>query len=401
MLITRPVKTWVPSLREAVVARPNTSLSSTDYEAGELITHAQSCLWITGSSRLAIALNNNVKPHNALGATMIGMDYEAFNKIVKTDPRAKKARQTAKPPNFGYPGGMGPVKLVHQQRKGDVDTPCPAGPQLIRLEDGTEVRGYKGLRFCVMMDGAEACGIRKIYEWRDRRIAPTCEHCVECAVRLKEIWLRQWPENKPYFDFVDECCKKGMVITAAMLARWPHLATVFYPGQRLAPGEIMQHVVGRIRGGLEFCEASNGFFQALLAEAAKDAAFQVSRECYDSTYRVPSMLYANSKPTSYAGAQSPLFGSRMILFAHDELICEHPRTIEHDASARVSEVMESMLRYYCPDMIKAVRAEPALMLRWSKAAVPRWLLGNFKGPANANDPLVPWDYDQTLIRSAA
>jgi len=381
---------WVPSLREAICARKNWLLSSTDFEAGELVTHGQSCIWITGSSNLAVALVNKVKPHNALGATMIGMSYEEFERLLKKDPRCKKARQTAKPPNFGYPGGMGPVKLVHQQRKGDVDTPCERGPQMIRLEDGSEVRGYKGLRFCIMMDGAEACGIRKVTSWNDRKIPPTCEHCIECAARLKQVWLRQWPENQAYFKFVTDCCDNGMLVTPAMLRRWPHLEGVFFPGQRLAPGEIIQHRTGRIRGGLEFCECANGFFQGLLADIAKDALFRVSRECYDRTVRVPDMMYVNSKKSAYAGGTSPLFGSRVILFAHDELIVEHPEAMAHDGAMRVSEIMVEEMRLYCPDLAPACNAEPALMRRWSKAAAPRWLQGGdkCKGPG---DTLIPWD----------
>lgn len=364
---------YVPSLRECIEARPGCVLGSIDYEAGELVTHSQSCIWLTGDSSLARALLNKVKPHNALAATMIGLSYEEFERRLKDGTPAQKlecknARQAAKPPNFGYPGGMGAPKLVLQQRKQGPDTPHPSGPNWIEDGDGNPVRGYKGLRFCILMDGAEACGIQKVQEWRDRPIPPTCLHCIKCADRLKEIWGRQWPENKGYFGFISDCVEDGMVISGEMLRRWPHLGEVFRPGQQLAPGEIMQHVSGRIRGGVDFCSGANGFFQGLLADAAKSALRRVSRECYDRSVRVPDMAHANSERSKYANGPSPLFGSRVIVFQHDEVLPEFPESVAHDAVSRTSEIMVEELRWYCPDLAPACKAEPTLMRRWYKGA---------------------------------
>jgi hypothetical protein len=89
-------------LRECIEARPGTVFSSEDYDSGELVTHGQSCLWICGESKLAEALLSGMKVHIALGATMIGMAYDDFQKIVgdPTHPRygaCKDARQAAKP----------------------------------------------------------------------------------------------------------------------------------------------------------------------------------------------------------------------------------------------------------------------------------------------------------------
>lgn len=389
-------KQYIPSLRECIEARPGFVLASVDYDSGELVTHAQSCLWIVGYSRLAEALKMKLKPHHALGATMIGLSYDEFLKRFDAkDLFCKNARQAAKPPNFGYPGGMGAVKLVLQQRKQGPDTPHPSGPQWI-MDGEKKVRGYKGLRFCLLMDNAEACGIRLLREFKGRKIPPTCAACINCALRLKDIWLKQWPENRQYFNFVDDCVKNGMVITKEALKRWPHLAEVFKPGQRLAPGEIMQHVSGRIRQVVTkdtespFCSAANGFFQGLLGDLAKAAVRRISRECYDRNYRVPDFAHENSKKSKYGGGQSPLYGSHLIVFQHDEVIPELVESQAHDAAMRLSEIMIEEEMFYCPDLVPACKAPPALMRKWYKGAEPWYKRGGAK-PADENDTLVPWE----------
>lgn len=374
------VREYVPSLRECIEARPGYVLASVDYDSGELITHAQSCLWITGYSKLADAINGGLKVHNALGATMINMSYDEFTKHAKS-PTCKAARQAAKPGNFGFPGGMGPVKMVHQQRKQGPDTPHPNGPNWIKDEDGKPVRGYKGLRFCILMNGAYECGARKTTEWKMVKIPPTCVECIECAIRLKDLWLQQWPENRKYFAYINNCIDVGQQITGDALERWPWLKEVYAPGTQLAPAEIMQHHSGRIRGGLDYCSAANGFFQGLLGDLAKDAVRQISRECYDKTFRVPTQRYYNSNKSTYAGGPSPLFGSHLIVFQHDEVIPELLESQMHDAATRLSEIMIESMQFYCPDMAKSAKAPPALMRRWYKSAEPVYL----------NGKLVPWE----------
>jgi hypothetical protein len=395
---------WVPSLRECIEARFGKLFSSEDYDSGELVTHAQSCIWICGESMLANALLQGKKVHHLLGAQMIGMGYEEFLAITNdpNHPRyqvCKDARQAAKPGNFGFPGGMGPVKLVLQQRKQGPDTPHPSGPTFVKDEFGNKVRGYKGLRFCILMDNAPACGLEKVTEWpprsssgrgrEPRPITPTCRQCIECAIRLKEAWLKQWPENVEYFKYINDCMDNGQLITTEHLRLWPHLQGFFVPG-RLAPGEIMQHVSGRIRGGTEYCSAANGFFQGLLADLAKSALRRISRECYDRTVIVPEFAHPNSKRSAWAGGRSPLFGHRPIVFAHDEIILEHPEAEAHEGAMRVSEIMVDEMRYYCPDLADACAAEPTLMRRWYKSAVPTWKLGGKKRSA-PDDRLVPWE----------
>lgn len=382
-------KEYVPSIRECIEARPGFVLASIDYDSGELVTHAQSLLWIIGHSKLAEALVAGAKVHNMLGASMIGFDINEFNERIK-DRICKNARQAAKPGNFGFPGGMGPVKMVHQQRVQGPDTPHPNGPNWIKSEDGTLIRGYKGLRFCILMDDAPACGTHKTLQWKDHKIKPTCSACIECAVRLKKLWLQQWPENGDYFKFINHCIDNGQEITGEMLERWPWLKEVYAPGTQLSPAEIMQHHSGRVRGGLDYCSAANGFFQGLLGDLAKAAVRRISRECYDKTYKVPDFAHENSRKSKYAGIQSPLYGSHILAFQHDEVLPELIEDNAHDAATRITEVMVEEMMYYCPDLTPAAKAPAALMRRWLKSAEP-WYARGGKKPADENDKLVPWE----------
>ncbi len=245
-----------------------------------------------------------------LAATMAGIDYDTFNSRIDAEKKLADYRQAAKPGNFGFPGGMSAWKLVLQQRKQGPDT---------KAADGT---AYKGLRFCILMDNAPACGIIKVTEYKKRPGPPTCLACIECAERLREHWYRTYPENKPYFAYVKE--------------------------QVDELGYVVQHVDNRIRGGVTFTSAANGYFQALLARAAKLALCRASKECYVG--------------------DTPLRGSRIIVFAHDEIIAEHPRSIAPEACERLSDVMEEAFKETCPDLAPACKAEPTLMPRWYKNA---------------------------------
>lgn len=373
----------IPSLRECIEARPGFIFSSEDFKSGELYTHGQSCIWICGHSDLANALLKDIDPHSALAATVLGVSYEEFIKR-KKEPAFKNARQAAKPFTFGKPGGMGSSKLVLQQRKQGPDTPCAGGPAMIDDGSGNKVPGYKGLRFCILMDGAAACGIERVTKWgkRGQDIPPTCRHCLECADRLGNKWLTQWSENEKYFSYINDCVEHGQLITESHLELWPHLRDWFAPNVRLAPGEVMQHVSGRVRGGVDFCSAANGFFQGLLSDISKAALRRVAHECWDRTVRVPAFAHPNSRASAYAGGPSPLFGSYFIGFFHDELFLEHPESVAHDGATRVSEIMAEEMAWYCPDVAATCGAEPTLMRMWNKAA---------EKIVDSNGRLIPWE----------
>ncbi len=362
-------------VRECIVARPGRVLCSVDYEGGELVTHAQSCRWIVGRSALGDALNQGVKVHNAFAASMMGISYEVFQeRFAAGDRRCKDTRQAAKPGNFGFPGRMGAAALVRNQRKQGPDTACEMGSTWILDDDGNLVRGYKGLRFCILMDGASRCGESMVTEWNGRPTPPLCKRCCECAQRLRERWLEQWPENVEYFEFVKHCEEHGQPLS--------ELQAKLFGTSALGPGEIVQHVSNRIRGPEMGKDSvgnaiANGWFQGLLADAAKSSLRRIVREMY----------VRGAMPD---GSDSVLLGSRFQSLPHDELISELFEETAHDSAHRISDVMVEELRRYCPDQAPSCFAEPAIMRRLYKGASPWWRIGGKKrkGP---EDRLVPWE----------
>ena len=379
--------------------------SSTDLHVGELFAHAQSCLWLLGHSDLATTLLAGKDPHSDGAATVMGVTYDEFMRLLKKvkDPFAKANRQGFKPFSFGKPAGMGVVKIVLNARRQGPDTPCANGPLWI-VDGNRKVRGYKGTRFCVLVDRAERCGYHadgrenKVTTWgkrgREQKIVPTCAHCLEVALRLDAAWKRAYREWKPYNDLIQTFVEDGMVIRQEALDRWPWLHQWFAPDTQLDAGQIMQHYSGRIRGGLEFSECANTFFQALVGELTKAAFWRASMECYDRTIRVPEFAHPNSRRSRYAGGPSPLLGSRLIGFFHDEIFGEHPRSVGHDCAWRLKEIMEEEEMYYLPDLAPKCSAEPTLMQGgWFKNAEITWrdgLDGDHSKPANENDIIVPW-----------
>jgi hypothetical protein len=113
-------------------------------------------------------------------------------------------------------------------------------------------------------------------------------------------------------------------------------------------GVVVQIGSGRIRARVGFTDAANGFFQALLADLAKDAFSRATRACY-----VP-------------GVDDRLLGCRVPLFLHDEIIGEAPEDRAADAAEALSEIMREAAKDWCPDVPPG--ASPYLMRRWYKGA---------------------------------
>lgn len=366
---------YIPSFRECVVPEKGWVLSSEDFKAGELVTHAESCHILVGFSDLGDVLlsrdsnGDPMDPHADLAALVLGVTYEEFI-ARKKEKRFSDTRQASKPQNFGKPTGMGSPKMVMQQRMQGEDTPHSTGPSKVDDGNGNLVPGYKGMRYCILMGGSGPCGgpDKTVMWYRDRAISPMCEECLQRCDELGEVWKKKWRENRPYSNHINKVIDHGQTITWDLLRRWPWLQEWYSSGEQLAPGEIMQHFVGRIRGGLTFTEASNSYFQAYLADITKAAYCQVTRECKDRTFRVPTQLYENSIVSPYAGMDSPLFGSRAPGFYHDEVFATHPEVQGADAAWRISEIMRDTMRWMCPTHADAAIAEPTLMGPWNKAA---------------------------------
>lgn len=118
---------------------------------------------------------------------------------------------------------------------------------------------------------------------------------------------------------------------------------------------------GRRRGRVGYTQACNTPFQGMAADAAKDALFNVARECYVTP-------------------NSPLYGSRPLVFVHDEIIIESPDERAPEAAVRLSELMCEAMNGVAPDVPSA--ATPALCKRWLKGAEPVY---------DESGRLMPWE----------
>ena len=338
---------------------PNTGwvYSSEDYTAGELVTLADGCLELVGYSKLADALNRKVDAHLALAGTMLGKSYETMLALKKAkDPSVDGNRQAAKKANFGYGVGMAELTFTLRNRADpDLFTPCPNGPTELK-----GVRGYNGLRPCILMDGADRCGYVKITVYNDQPCKPVCKACVEASKRLRGFWFQQWPEMDRKVGFFGK------------------ISRMLEDNGPSGTPEITHLGSKRVRGGVGFCDGSNGIFQGRLADIAKYAFCAIQRECCDRTMRVHSSEMMDSK---FDGMESPLYGSRAIALFHDETVACHPEGVAHEAATRISEIMVETFRWECPRMREAIQAQPTLMRALHKAAEPVYV----------NDRLVPWE----------
>jgi DNA polymerase I-like protein with 3'-5' exonuclease and polymerase domains len=125
-------------------------------------------------------------------------------------------------------------------------------------------------------------------------------------------------------------------------------------------GTVVQLRSNRIRGGCTLPEACNTYFQGLMGDAAMEAQYNVTEECF-------------------LDRSSALYGSRPVWFVHDELACEVPEDRASEAAERMAHVMVSTARKWLPDV--KIEAEPVLMYKWSKEAKAKKIDGK----------LVPWD----------
>ncbi len=141
---------------------------------------------------------------------------------------------------------------------------------------------------------------------------------LEEARRGKAQWIKTW-RMQPFFDYVNH--------------RVNNFGWMELPRSR------------RVRGNIGYCDGANYLFQGPAADGACEAHFEVSRRCY---------LFGSS----------PLYGSRVVNFLHDELLLEIPEHRAPDAALELCTVMSEAMSVYLPDI--PITTSPALMRFWSK-----------------------------------
>ncbi|NTX65957.1 DNA polymerase I [Myxococcus sp. CA051A] len=189
-------------------------------------------------------------------------------------------------------------------------------------------RAKDGVRFCLLAKVADTCGVERVPVRVQGKVKMVCAACVEVSRRYGDRWLDAWPEQRALFA------------RASAYTRNDQLVDVMIPGANI------------LRGGCGYTQWLNTPFQGLGAVGAKLATWRVSREMYSDRH-------------------SPLWGSRLVLMVHDELVAElradFPNRL-HDAAERMAELMRQAMREVTPDLAGAIEAEPALSRVLSKDA---------------------------------
>lgn len=320
--------------RECLVPRPGFIYVGADYSYSEICALAQTLLSEFGQSAMAEGLIAGRDPHMETGADLMGVSYEEFERLYKAgDEAAAQWRQAAKVLNFGVPGGMGPATLVVWAK----------------------------------------ATYRHTFGVTAENPHPSPKEQEQAARALKNRFLDRYPEMRGFFKGVSQLTESGSAVIAQ-------------------PGS------GRLRGGLGFCDGCNTLFQGPAADGAKWAFFCMQMECYTGTsplWKPTPEAWTTDDVTDVAHQplwrhedgilhtsphKSPLYGSRGVIFVHDEFLIESPEGCAHEAALRLQQVMVEGMRRYLPDI--PVKAGPALMRRWSKKA---------KATYNEAGRLIPWE----------
>lgn len=141
---------------------------------------------------------------------------------------------------------------------------------------------------------------------------------LEEAEQLKKAWFQRWPEMKNYFEQVRRDVHKEFTI---------------------------QHTSKRKRGAVGFTDGANTYFQGLVADGAKKALYDVVRACF-------------------MDRSSILYGSRPVLFIHDEIILETPLEQAPKAGDALADIMIKAMKQFIPDLPVLVDAWASM--KWTK-----------------------------------
>lgn len=146
-----------------------------------------------------------------------------------------------------------------------------------------------------------------------------CSRCVDTAEIIRKAYYKKWQMER-YFKRIKRELREN-------------------------DNRIQQLRVERARGNCGFTQAANTIFQGLGADGAKASVRAISRECY---------LYK----------KSPLYGSRLCVFAHDENIIDTPPEKVEGARQRLEEVMRQAMRIFTPDV--NIKVSSKVMEYWTK-----------------------------------
>ncbi len=315
-------------IRECIVPSSGRVLLACDYRMLELCTLAQIAYARFGKSAMRDLINRGEDLHRYVAARVLGKEPAAVT---------KDERQKAKAVNFGLPGGMGDVRLREHARAnyGVELTPEDTAnwrsqwlaifPEMKRYLDG----GDRLARLAEILD-VESCPLGD------------ANGCFAAAAVIRVAggnttfssgtpidddlvaWAWEQIEALPFVpdNRFDE------VIAARQGSRELQRA-IDPPYRAVIPS-------GRIRAGCKFTESRNWPFQALAADGAKLALYDLARA-----------------------------GFHVAAFVHDEVLVEVSEALDYSqVASSIAGIMIAAMRRVCPDV--DISVECAVMRRWSK-----------------------------------
>lgn len=348
-----------PKVRGCFIPRPGNVLCSVDYASLELVCVAEitynlfgerSIHWqkVNGDYNmhafLGAQLAANLEPDFAVWCEDMGIQlddlddvYGAFMLLKTENPEFfAHWRKLAKPTGLGFPGGLGPFKMLEFAKN-------QYGVNFITIaEDRAEEHPeeFEDPSKSVLYYAHKLYDMKPAdFEWN-----PTLRG-IQLAGRIRDdVWHQTYTEMRGYFRHIAEECQD----TNNPIIGYDE------DQEREIPGLCYTTPMGMFRAACSFTSAANGkAMQSPAAEGAKQAVINVVRAVRDASRR------------------SILYGCRVVNFVHDELILEFPDDGPdslHDRATTVQRIMEDSMSVVIKHT--KVKTEAALMERWSKAADP-------------------------------
>jgi hypothetical protein len=211
----------------------------------------------------------------------------------------------------------------------DVDPHLKLGSELLgwTLEEGTRrlAEGDKAIEDSRQFSKEPNFGLIGGMGWRkfkERAALKGIELTDEYAEQVRLTWMKTW-NAKRYLDYFSDNYSE--------------------------PDLIVHPVTGFLRGGCGYSDGANHMFQHLTAIGAKQALWDLSKECYTDR-------------------KSILYGARPIILMHDEIFGEIREERAAEGAIRWGEVMRKGMEKWVRDV--PTKCTPVLSRRLYKGAKP-------------------------------
>jgi DNA polymerase I-like protein with 3'-5' exonuclease and polymerase domains len=318
--------------REMIVPSPGYVFLGIDYSFIELRTLATVCENRYGKSRLADVIRHGVDPHSFTASMFEGISIGDFAEL----PNKKQLRQRAKALNFGIPGGLGAASLVSYAATAyGVDL---SFEQASSFRDRLISEVYPELSDYLKEDPVEALSHNLLTSGFRVRAAFGTDGVIGAVKRIVagkgKASGAEYP--KGFIDRVWDSLK-ALNQSRRLADRIANREACEELSRDLFFSPVVT-LTGRLRGRVGFSQSRNTPFQAIAADGAKLALWELYRE-----------------------------GFRVVAFVHDEVLIELPRSAPHtEAANRIDRILCDAMQQLTGSI--PIACEYALSDRWYKAA---------------------------------